>query len=290
MRKRALVGWLRESFAVSGKRACRLMLLERSSFYYRAHPRDHRALTLRLKELAGTRVRYGYRRLWILLRREGWSAGHKLIYRLYRQENLIVRTKGRKKRAAQPRVPLAGARQANERWSMDFMTDRLDNGRPFRVLTIVDQFSRECPLLEAGVSLTGRQVVDCLERLALFRGMPEAITVDNGAEFCSKALDAWAYQRGVKLDFIRPGRPVENGFIESFNGKLRDECLNTEIFFTLEDARQKLERWRKDYNEQRPHSALGGLPPMEHLRRVVEKSNGQNRTAHVRIPPVQTVQ
>jgi putative transposase len=290
VRKRALVGWMQECFTLSRQRACRLMMLQRSSYYYRAHLRDHRALTMRLKELAAARVRYGYRRLTILLRREGWSANHKLIYRLYRQENLIVRTKARKKRAAQPRVPLGGARQANERWSMDFMADRLEDGRAFRVLTIVDQFSRECPLLEAGVSLTGRQVVECLERLAMFRGLPQAITVDNGAEFCSKALDAWAYQRGVKLDFIRPGRPVENGFIESFNGKLRDECLNTEIFFTLEDARQKLERWRRDYNEQRPHSALGGLPPMEHLRRIVEKSNGQNRTASMRFPLLPAVQ
>jgi putative transposase len=245
---------------------------------------------MRLKELAAARVRYGYRRLTILLRREGWSANHKLIYRLYRQENLIVRTKARKKRAAQPRVPLGSASKANERWSMDFMADRLEDGRAFRVLTVIDQFSRECPLLEVGASLTGRQVVDCLERLALFRGMPQAITLDNGAEFCSRALDAWAYQHGVKLDFIRPGKPVENGFIESFNGKLRDECLNTEIFFTLEDARQKLERWRRDYNEQRPHSALGGLPPMEHLRRIVEKTNRQNGTAPMRFPLLSAVQ
>lgn len=145
---------MRQSFTLSGQRACGLMWLQRSSFYYRAHPRDHRALTLRLKELAAVRVRYGYRRLWILLRREGWSAGYKLIYRLYRQENLIVRTKGRKKRAAQARVPLASASQANERWSMDFMADRLEDGRPFRVLTIVDQFSRESHLLAHGKHAT----------------------------------------------------------------------------------------------------------------------------------------
>lgn len=266
------------------------MLLQRSSFYYRAHPRDNRALEVRLKELAAVRVRYGYRRLTILLRREGWVVNTKRVYRIYREQNLCVRTKTRKKRAAQPRVPLGTATGPNQRWSMDFMADRLANGGTFRVLTIVDQFSRECPLLEAGLSLSGRQVVECLERLALFRGLPEAITVDNGAEFCSKAVDAWAYKNGVKLDFIRPGKPVENGFIESFNGKLRDECLNTELFFTLEDARQKLERWRRDYNEQRPHSALGGLPPMEHLRRIVEKLNRQNRTAPVPIPLLRGVQ
>ncbi len=272
---------------ISQSRACGLMQLGRSSYYYHAHPRDNRALEVRLKELAAVRVRYGYRRLTILLRREGWRVNAKRVYRIYRQENLSVRTKARTKRATQLRVPLGTATGPNQRWSMDFMTDRLANGGGFRVLTIVDQFSRECPLLEAGRSLTGRQVVDCLERLALFRGLPQAITVDNGAEFCSKALDAWAYQQGVKLDFIRPGKPVENGFIESFNGKLRDECLNTEIFFTLEDARQKLEHWRKDYNEQRPHSALGGLPPMEHLRRVVEKTK---RTDPAQISPVTHVQ
>lgn len=213
------------------------------------------------------RVRYGYRRLTILLRREGWEVNAKRVYRIYREENLIVRTKGRQKRATQPRVPLAQAELPNERWSMDFMAERLVNGQMVRILTIVDQFSRECPLLEARHSFSGGEVVESLEGLRLFRGLPHAITVDNGTEFCSRKLDTWAYQHGVKLDFIRPGKPTENGYIESFNGKLRDECLNTEIFFTLEDARQKLERWRKDYNEHRPHSALGGLSPIEHLRR-----------------------
>jgi putative transposase len=284
VRKRALAGWIRDVFDLSRSRACGLIQLQRSSYYYREHPRDNRVLTVRLKELAAVRVRYGYRRLTILLRREGWVVNAKRVYRIYRQENLGVRTKTRKKRRSQLRVPLGAATGPNQRWSMDFMTDRLADRRAFRVLTVVDQFSRECPLLEAGLSLTGAKVVDCLERLALFRGLPQSITVDNGAEFCSRALDAWAYRNGVKLDFIRPGKPVENGFIESFNGKLRDECLNTELFFTLEDARQKLECWRKDYNEQRPHSALGGLPPMEHLRAIVEKSNQQNRTAQLRIP------
>jgi len=261
-----------EAFQVSQRRACRLVMLGRSTFCYESEAQDQTALRMRLRELARVRVRYGYRRLTVLLQREGWQVGKRRVYRLYRQENLLVRTKTRRKRVTQTRVPLAGAERPNERWSMDFMSDRLADGRAFRVLTVVDQFSRECPLLEADRSLTGKRVVECLDRLAWLAGKPESITVDNGSEFCSRALDAWAYQHGVRLDFLRPGRPVENGFIESFNGKLRDECLNTEIFFTLEDARQKLERWRKDYNEQRPHSALGELPPMEHLRRIVEKS------------------
>ena len=184
----------------------------------------------------------------------------------------MVRTKIRKKRASQLRVMLPTANQVNERWSMDFVTDRLANGKAFRILTVVDQFSRQCPLLETGRSLTGKEVVEALERLAMFGTLPKSITVDNGSEFCSKAFDAWAYRNAVKLDFIRPGKPVENGFIESFNGKLRDECLNTEIFFNLEQARQKLESWRIDYNQHRPHSALGGLSPCDYLQRIVEIS------------------
>jgi putative transposase len=268
-----LAEWAKNSFGVGAKRACGLIQLARSSYYYRGHPRDNRALTQRLKELAAVRVRYGYRRLTILLQREGWSVNAKRVYRIYREENLAVRTKSRKKRASHACVPLTIATRQNQRWSMDFMMDRFADRRPFRILTIVDQFSRECPLLESRRTFRGEDVVDCLERLKMFRGLPDSITVDNGTEFCIRAVDAWAYQRDMKLDFIRPGKPVENAFIESFNGKLKDECLNTEIFFTIDAARQKLEQWRKDYNEHRPQSALGGLPPMEHLCRVVEQPN-----------------
>ena len=230
--------------------------------------RDERALILRLRELAFTRVRYGYRRLTTLLQREGWKVGKKRVYRLYRSENLLVRTKNRKKRTSHLRVPLGAATAANQRWSMDFMSERLERGRYFRILTIVDQFTRECPLLWADLSLTGPKVVACLDVLAAGRGLPLAITVDNGAEFCSQAMDVWAYQNGVKLDFIRPGRPVENGFIESFNGRVRDECLNVHVFFDLADAREKLETWRCDYNTFRPHGALGKLTPAEFARRA----------------------
>jgi putative transposase len=213
-------------------------------------------LLLRLKELAFTRVRYGYRPLTILLQREGWRVGKQLIYRLYREENLLVRTKQRRKRAVQARVPLAVATGANQRWSMNFMSERFENGSYFRVLTIIDQFSRECPLLWADVSLSGIKIVAGLERLARIRGVPQAITVDNGAEFCSRAVDAWAHQAGVKLDFIRPGKPAENGFIESFNGRLRDECLNANLFFNLADAREKLEAWCQNYNTLQPRGSL----------------------------------
>jgi putative transposase len=180
-----------------------------------------------------------------------------------------LRTQHRKKRASQLRVPLATATAVNQRWSMDFVTERLENGRYFRVLTIVDQFTRECPWLWADGSLTGPKVVFCLQRLAATRGLPLAITVDNGAEFCSRAMDARAYQTGVKLDFIRSGRPVENGFVESFNGRLRDECLNVNLFFSLLDVRDKLESWRHDYNTIRPHGSLGDLPPAEYAQRAM---------------------
>jgi putative transposase len=249
------------------------MRLQRSSWHYRARRSDQAALRMRLRELAGARVRYGYRRLHILLRREGWEVNHKRVYRLYCQEQLSVRIKTRRKHAVRVRVPLAGAQRINQRWSMDFMADRLVDGRLFRVLTIVDQFSRENLSAEPRFSFPGGQVVASLERIAAGRGYPEAITIDNGTEFSSRALEAWAYEHEVKLDFIRPGKPAENGFIESFNGKLRDECLNTELFFSLPDACQKLGLWRKDYNEQRPHSALGGLAPAEFIQRVAGMTN-----------------
>jgi putative transposase len=157
------------------------------------------------------------------------------------------------------------AEAPNDRWSMDFVSDRLENGRQFRVLTVVDHFSRECPLLEAGISLTGKSVVKALERLSFHHPLPKVITVDNGTEFFSRAMDSWAYRRRVQLEFIRPGKPTENAFIESFNGRLRDEFLNSELFFSIDDARRKLEAWRVDYNTTRPHSSLGDRSPSELL-------------------------
>jgi putative transposase len=156
---------------------------------------------------------------------------------------------------------------------MDFVTDRLVEGRAFRVLTVVDQFSRECPLLEPDFSLSGEKVAACLERVGKERGLPKVITVDNGSEFYSKAMDAWAYRHGVQLEFIRPGKPTENGYIESFNGRLRDECLNVEVFFSLADVKEKLGRWRQDYNTERPHSSLGDRPPADYAQRAVHDHN-----------------
>lgn len=247
------------------------MLLRRSVFYYKGHPRDYTLLRRRLRELAGQRVRYGYRRLMILLRREGINNCHTAVYRIYREENLGVKRRKRRKRTAGARAVPEPAKRPNQRWSMDFVTDRLETGRAFRVLTLIDQHTRECLLLEPGISLTGRIVVECLEHVAVTRALPESITVDNGGEFAGRALDTWAYQRSVKLDFIRPGKPVENGFIESFNGKLRDECLNSEVFLNIADAREKLERWRHDYNHLRPHSSLANRPPAEFARELCQQ-------------------
>jgi putative transposase len=238
-------------------------LLQRSTFTYRARKKEEGPLRMRLRELAEARRRYGYRRLAVLLQREGWPVNHKRIYRLYQREGLGVRTKKRKKRASHLRVVPPAPTAPNQRWSMDFVSDRLEDGHAFRVLTVVDVFTRECIALHADRNLSGRQVAQVLEAKASTRGLPKEITVDNGTEFFSKAMDAWAHRRSVRLDFIRPGRPMENGYIESFNGKLRDECLNAELFLDLVDARRKLDAWRRDYNEQRPHSSIGNLTPVE---------------------------
>jgi putative transposase len=218
---------------------------------------------MRLRELAATRVRFGYRRLTVLLRREGRQVNAKRVYRLYCEEGLQVRTKKRAKRAAHVRVPLTSAVRRNQRWSMDFVSDRFSNGLWFRVLTVLDQFTKEGLCTHADRRQTGKKVVEQLDLLVAERGVPESITIDNGGEFAGRDMENWAYANGVKLDFIRPGKPVQNGFIESFNGRLRDECLNLEVFFDLKDAREKIERWRQDYNTNRPHSSLGDRTPAE---------------------------
>jgi putative transposase len=206
-------------------------------------------------------VRYGYRRLHVLLRREGWHVNDKRVYRLYRLEGLGLRLKHRRKRVSAVRVPLPPATKPNERWAMDFMTDSLYDGRRFRMLTLVDTATRECPAIEVGQSLTGPRVVAVLNRLKVIRDLPRSISVDNGPEFISKALDAWAHEHGVYLEFSRPGTPTDNAYIEAFNGRLREECLDQQWFASLEDARRIIEDWRQDYNTDRPHGALGNLTP-----------------------------
>jgi putative transposase len=259
--KRAAAQFFRVGFRVSERRACRFAGVARSSYRYRSVAADQAALRLRLRDLAATRVRYGYRRLHILLRREGWRVNHKRVYRLYREEGLGIRVKRRKKLASAPRVLPPPATRPLERWSLDFLSDSLVDGRRFRVLTIVDTVSRVSPAIEIGVSLTGERVVTLLDRLRSTVGVPQRIAIDNGPEFISKALDAWAYQNGVQLEFSRPGKPTDNAFAESFNGRFRDECLNLHWFASLEEARQTIAAWRIAYNTERPHRVLGQKTP-----------------------------
>jgi putative transposase len=201
-----------------------------------------------------------------MLKREGLVINHKRTERIYREEGLALRRKRRRKGAAGVRVIIPAPDRPNQRWSMDFVADSIITGRRFRALAIVDDYSRECPAIEVDTSLGGARVVGVLERLEETRGLPEVITVDNGPEFAGKALDEWAYRKGVKLNFIRPGKPVENAFAESFNGRLRDECLNDNWFLSVKHAREVIEAWRKDYNIARPHSSLGGLAPQEFMK------------------------
>ena len=231
---------------------------------YQAKLSNDDELRKRLRELAEQRKRFGSPRLHILLQREGLVINHKRTERIYREEGLMLRRKRRRKGAAGARMTLPLPQRAKERWSMDFVTDSIVTGRRFRALTIIDNYSRECPAIEVDTSMGGRRVVGVLEKLAETRGLPEAITIDNGPEFAGRALDEWAYRAGVKLNFIRPGKPIENAFAESFNGRLRDECLNTNWFMNLKHARDIIEDWRRDYNEVRPHSSLKGATPKEY--------------------------
>jgi len=238
-------------------------------YRYKPKPASDEGIRKRLRELAEQRKRFGSPRLHIMLKREGLVINHKKTERLYREEGLALRRKRKRKGAAGIRVVMAPPQRVNERWSMDFVTDSTVTGRRFRALTIVDDYSRECPAIEVDTSLGGRRVVSVLERLAETRGLPEVITIDNGPEFAGKALDEWAYRKGVKLNFIRPGKPIENAFVESFNGRFRDECLNTNWFLSVKHAREVIEAWRKDYNEVRPHSSLKGNTPRAYAEAAV---------------------
>jgi len=206
-----------------------------------------------------------------MLRREGFVINHKRTECIYKEEGLALRIRRRKKMAAIQRSEAPAPTRVNERWSMDFVSDALSSGRKIRTLTIVDDYSRKCHRLEVDTSIGGARVVRVLNEIAQGEGLPELITIDNGPEFISKALDNWAYQRGVKLNFIRPGKPVDNSFIESFNGKFRDECLNDHWFTSLDEARRIIEDWRIDYNNERPHTSLGDLTPEEFLIKEREK-------------------
>ena len=252
---------LQTGFQVSERRACSVLQLSRASYRYRSQAQDQTPLRMRMRDLAASRVRYGYRRIHVLLLREGWKVNHKRVYRLYRLDGLSLRLKRPRKRVSAVRVVPLTAQVPNERWSMDFMKDRLYDGRPFRILTVVDNVSRESPVIDVDRSLTGQRVVAVLERLAQTHGRPKRLAVDNGPEFISKVLDSWAHRHGVKLEFSRPGTPTDNAYIEAFNGRFREECLDQHWFVSVVEAREIIEAWRQDYNTARPHGALNNLTP-----------------------------
>ncbi len=267
--RRLAVSHIRERLGLSERKACMLAGISTSVYRYQPKPGNDEHLRKRLRELAEQRKRFGSPRLHILLKREGLVINHKRTERLYCKEGLALRRKRRRKGAAVARVIIPPPQGVNERWSMDFVSDNTVTGRRFRALTIIDDYSRECPAIEVDTSLGGRRVVGVLDRLTQTRGLPEVITIDNGPEFAGRALDEWAYRHGVKLNFIRPSKPIENAYAESFNGRFRDECLNTNWFITLKHARDIIEEWRKDYNEVRPHSSLKGATPKEYAETAV---------------------
>ncbi len=249
---------------MSERRGCAVLRFDRSSHRYRSIRDDQAFLRHRIREIAASRIRYGYRRIHVVLRREGLLVNLKRVRRLYREEGLNLRIKRpRRHVSAAHRLERVQATRADEVWSMDFVSDALFDGRRLRALTLLDVFTREALAIEVDQGITGAEVASVLDAVIATRSAPQRIRVDNGPEFVSNALDCWAYEHGVTLDFSRPGRPIDNAFVESFNGRLRDECLNAHWFLSLDDARDKIEAWRRFYNESRPHSALGDRTPRE---------------------------
>ena len=266
VRQRKLVDEMRGEWSVSIRRACGVFLLDRSTYHYRSRRAGQAPLEARIREICQTRVRYGYRRVHVLLRREGWRLGQNKTRRVYRELGLQLRNKTPKRRVkAKLREDRKTASRPHETWAMDFVHDQLATGRKLRVLTIVDTFSRYSPALEPRFTFRGADVVEVLERVGRETGFPASIRVDQGTEFVSRDLDLWAYQRGVTLDFSRPGKPTDNAFIEAFNSRFWAECLNAHWFLNLADAQQKVEDWRRYYNEERPHGAIGQKPPISLL-------------------------
>lgn len=276
--KREVVLYIVEHYGLNVMRACKLIKQPRSVQYYRSVKDPKLALRRRMRELAQVRVRYGYRRLHILLKREGWQLGKNQTYRLYSMEQLQLRAKlPRRRKMVVTRITRIKPVRANQAWSMDFVADQLADGSKFRSLTIVDVYTREALAIEVGCSLRGEHVVATLNRLAIKRGSPTCILVDNGSEFTGLLLDLWAYHNKTNLDFSRPGKPTDNSFIETFNGSFRDECLNVHWFESLEDAKATIEAWRKDYNESRPHTSLNDMTPAEFARQSADVGQKTDR-------------
>lgn len=265
--------WAVRERGYTQRRACRLVGLHPKTYRYVPNRPGDEELRSRLRELASQRRRFGYRRLGLMLKRQGIKLNAKKLYRLYREERLTVRRRGGRKRALGTRAPMAILQDANLRWSIDFVMDTLVSGRRFRILTMVDDFTRECLGLVVDTSLTGQRVARELDRIAEIRGYPGMIVSDNGTELTSNAMLAWQQENDVEWHYIAPGKPMQNGFVESFNGRLRDECLNEHLFTNLNEARRIIEEWRTDYNTNRPHSSLNGLTPTEFAARPKEGQN-----------------
>jgi len=268
--RRAAVTHLRASYPVSDRRACRLVRLARSRWQHRSARPSDAPLADALKAKAEQRPRWGYRRLAVLLRRDGWPVNLKRVLRVYRAAGLRLRKRRRRKQVSTPRVPRPVHDGPNTQWTLDFITDALASGRQFRTLSVVDECTRECLALRPDVSLPSGKVAAVLDTVAAARGAPERIVLDNGPELIAKALDAWAYAAGVELKHTRPAKPVDNCYVESFHDKFRDECLNVHWFLDLADARDIIERWREDYNTVRPHQGLGNRTPAEYAALLAE--------------------
>lgn len=265
--RREAVAHLVSAHRMSERRACRTAGVDRGSVRYRVKRGEDAGLRARLRELAYERRRFGYRRLYVLLRQEGWAVNRKRVQRIYREERLMVRKRGGRKRALGVRAPIPAPDRPNACWSLDFVHDQMTDGRRFRILTVVDECTRECLALVADTSISGARVARELDRIVAWRGRPEAILSDNGTELTSNAILAWAGERGVAWRYIQPGKPAQNAFIESFNGRLRDELLNETLFRSLTHARLELDVWRIDYNQHRPHGRLGWLTPAGYAAR-----------------------
>jgi putative transposase len=250
---------------VSERHACDLVGIPRATKRHKSERRDDSELRTKIIDFATARRRFGYRRITWLLHRAGEEVNHKRVYRIYCEEKLQVRKRTRKK-VRMFRKPLQPAKRPNERWSLDFVSDRLTNSRRYRTLNVVDEFTRECLGIEVDFSLSGKRVARFLDQLIWCHGKPDRIVLDNGPELTSNAMLSWSEQQNVFLDFIRPGKPIENAICESFNGKFRDECLNEHCFLDINHARAIIEDWRDDYNRRRPHGSLGGLIPKEFAR------------------------
>lgn len=269
--KRVVVRYLGAAYSISERRACQTVCCARASYRYRSDRNPRTALRQRIRELAQARVRYGYRKIRVLLNREGWVVGKQLVYRLYREEGLTLRHRPpRRRKAVVVRAHRPPVTRPNDAWTLDFVADQLVNGQRFRALTVVDIFTRESLAIEVGQSLRGEHVVNVLNRLTAQRGAPTRLLCDNGSEFCSQIVDLWAYQHQVRIDFSRPGTPTDNAHVESFNATLRRECLNAHWFESLRDAQERIEAWRREYNESRPHRALQDRTPEEFAKRVAE--------------------